>query len=362
MPRSTPMPRTRTRRSRRGARVAVVGVLAATIVAVATAAFIVARGHDNNSNGNTNGNPAVAAGSNCPLTGVPAPSGSTPAQPAVAVVIGNDPAARPQSGLGSADVVFEMVAEGGITRFLAVFQCQHVSDIGPVRSVRWVDLHMAEQLTHPILAFAGGIIPDRTLVASSRSVYDADLLTGRASSAGVRTTSRVPPENLYTSTASLRTLFHATAPPAPLFSFSSAVPAGASPAASATIPFSYAADVRWTWSSSASTWLRSYGTAPALTTGSAQVSATNVVIESVHAVPGQYNESGPNSLGVHSITVGSGPVVVLRNGAAVRGTWQRTSYREPTQFVGTNGQPIALAPGNTWVEIVPNTVRITVTP
>jgi hypothetical protein len=336
----------------------VLGLLTAAVVVVAVAAYFVARSHNNSA---SNGNPAVA-GTSCPLTGVPAQSGSTPGLPAVAVVIGNDPAARPQSGLGSADVVFEVAAEGGITRFLAVFQCRQSSDIGPVRSVRWVDLHLAEQLSKPILGFAGGIIPDRRLVAASRSVYDADLLTGRAEAAGGRTTSRVPPENLYTSTASLRKLFHATAAPAPLFSFSSAVPAGATPAASAYIPFSYAADVRWTWSTSGSTWLRSYGTASALTTGSAQVPATNVVIESVHAVPGQYNESGPNSLGVHSITVGSGPVVVLRNGAAIRGTWQRTSYGQPAQFVGTNGQPIALAPGNTWVEIVPNTVPITVTP
>lgn len=345
------------RRRRRGARTAVLGVLAAAIVAVGATAFITARGHSN-----SNGDPSVAAGNNCPLTGVPAQSGSTPNQPAVAVVIGNDPAARPQSGLGSADVVFEMVAEGGITRFLAVFQCNQASDIGPVRSVRWVDLHVAEQLTHPILAFAGGIIPDRRLVASSRTIYDADLLTGRAVAAGVRTTSRVPPENLYTSTVSLRKLFHGTASPAPLFSFSSTVPTDASPAASAYIPYSYAADVRWTWSSSGSTWLRSYGSSPATTIGSAQASATNVVIESVQAVPGQYNESGPNSLGVHSITVGSGPVVVLRNGEVIHGTWQRTSYGEPTQSVGTNGQPIVLAPGNTWVEIVPNTVPVAIAP
>ncbi|MHB1710640.1 MAG: DUF3048 domain-containing protein [Acidimicrobiales bacterium] len=345
------------RRKRPGGAARFIGIVLTILILAGVVALVfrVVRGAQS-------GNPAATAANRCPLTGAAAPSGSAPSGPAVAVVIGNDPAARPQSGLGSADIVFEVQAEGGITRFVAVYQCHRASAIGPVRSVRWVDLHVVEQLSHPILAFAGGIIPDRRLVASSGAVSDADLLTGRADAAGVRSTSRVPPENLYTSTSSLRRLFPTAAPPSPIFSFSSSVPPGGSPAASASIPYSAASQVHWTWSPTSSAWLRSYGASPAATAGSGQVSAANVVIESVPAVPGPYNESGPNSLGVHSITVGTGPVVVLRNGEAVKGTWARASYASPTQFVGATGQPITLTPGNTWVEIVPNTVPITVSP
>ena len=51
-------------------------------------------------------------------------------------MIENHKEARPQSGLSSADVIFETVAEGGITRFLAIFYCQNASYVGPVRSAR----------------------------------------------------------------------------------------------------------------------------------------------------------------------------------------------------------------------------------
>lgn len=345
------------RRKRRGgaARLAFITLVVVIIAGVAALAYLAVRSSHS-------GNPAVAGAGRCPLNGVAAPRGSVPSGPAVAVVIGNDPAARPQSGLGSADIVFEVQAEGGITRFVAVYQCHPSPVVGPVRSVRWVDLHVVEQFSHPILAFAGGIIPDRHLVATSGTVYDADLLTGRAAAAGVRSTNRLPPENLYTSTSALLRLFPTTAPPSPIFSFSASVPSGGSPAASVSIPYSPASEVHWTWNPTGSVWLRSYGASPADTTGSGQVSATNVVIEHVQTVPGLYNESGPDSLGVHSITVGTGPVVVLRNGEAISGTWQRTSYGDPTQFIGSGGQAITLAPGNTWVEIVPATVPITVSP
>ena len=52
------------------------------------------------------------------------------------VMIENHEEARPQSGLSSADIVYEAVAEGGITRFLAVFYCQDAGVVGPVRSAR----------------------------------------------------------------------------------------------------------------------------------------------------------------------------------------------------------------------------------
>ncbi len=59
----------------------------------------------------------------CPLTGAPAPNGSVPQRPALAVKIDNYPAARPhQAGMDKADIVFEEPVEGGITRYAAVFQ------------------------------------------------------------------------------------------------------------------------------------------------------------------------------------------------------------------------------------------------
>jgi len=67
---------------------------------------------------------AVVSSKVCPLTDLPAPGGKAPQRPALAVKIGNDFSSRPQSGLDQADIVYEEMAEGGITRYMAVFQCR----------------------------------------------------------------------------------------------------------------------------------------------------------------------------------------------------------------------------------------------
>src|SRR5580704_18895149 len=95
----------------------------------------------------------------CPLTGAPAPNGTVPQRPAMAVKIDNYPAGRPQSGLDKADIVYEEPVEGGITRFAAVFQCQDAGLIGPARSARNIDIGILGQLGNPLLAHVGGINP-----------------------------------------------------------------------------------------------------------------------------------------------------------------------------------------------------------
>ena len=73
-----------------------------------------------------------AATATCPLTGQPVPGGGpVPQRPALAVKVDNYPAARPQSGLDKADVIYEEPVEGGITRYAAVFQCQEATLVGP---------------------------------------------------------------------------------------------------------------------------------------------------------------------------------------------------------------------------------------
>jgi hypothetical protein len=127
------------------------------------------------------------------------------------------------------------------------------------------------------------------------------------------------------------------------------------------LPFSSPEDVSWEWSASANRFLRFYSGQPADGNGGEQLSATNVVIQFVNAPPGKYNESGPHSLGVHSQTVGSGPVWILRNGEIFKGSWKRSSLSQTTSYYLSNGEQISLAPGQTWVEVVPNWVHATET-
>jgi hypothetical protein len=300
----------------------------------------------------------VPAG-NCPLTDVKAPGG-VPHRPALAVKVGNEPGgARPQSGLDEADLVFDTPAEGFIMRYIMVFQCQNASQIGPDRSVRWVDWHVLRQLHNPILAYAGGIGVNLNIVAGLKWAQ-ADNLLGNAGAAGIRTTNRVPPDNLYTSTSVLYSLSPAFnkkwGPPPPIFSYSAAPPAGSTPASSLHINFSYDTDVIWTWNPTARQWVHSYTNGTDVDTLNGQpVTTTNVVVLITPYRFGRYAEHIGGSGDFESETVGRGSGYVLRNGRSIKVTWYRRFVTDPWTFTAADGKVVALAPGRTWVEIVPNT-------
>src|SRR5205085_6609370 len=93
----------------------------------------------------------------CPLSGKKPKGGHVPDRPALAVKVENVPAARPQTGLSWADIVYEEPVEAGITRFIAVYQCQDASRIEPVRSGRLTDPLILVQFGHPVFGYAGAV-------------------------------------------------------------------------------------------------------------------------------------------------------------------------------------------------------------
>ena len=305
----------------------------------------------------------------CPLTGVRPAGGKVPPRPALAVKIGNDPASRPQSGLDQADIVYEEMAEGGITRYMAVFQCTDAPLIGPIRSVRWTDWHILQQFGHPILAFSGGIDPWTNLVATLPWLFDANGSIYPTANAYYRYNSSTPPAdqgapyNYYSSTQALYALDKGnTTPPPQIFQYTARPPKGSTPASAAAIPFSGTSDVNWQWSPTKGVWLRSYGTSPDLDPNGQQFQAKNVVLQIVTTQPGPYDESGPDSPDVESNTTGTGTVYVLRNGVVEKGTWSRATLSDVTTMKFANGNRITLTPGNTWFEVVPSGTAITITP
>ncbi|MDA8263796.1 MAG: DUF3048 domain-containing protein [Actinomycetota bacterium] len=341
------------------ASVAVVVVLAVIVAGVISAASTphrkAAAGSSSTTSTTTTTAPrAKAKAQLCPLTHTPAPHGRVPRRPALAVKIGNDPASRPQTGLPEADIVYEQMAEGGITRYMAIFQCQEAPVIGPVRSVRWDDWHELEPYGHPILAISGGIIPWDNKVASLTWLYDANASEGPAVGAFYRTSNRVPPWNLYTSSKTLWSLDPNHQPPPPQFSYSKLTPSEATTAKAATITnFAAGATVQWTWSARLGVWLRSIGGVPDIDSSGSQLQAKNVIIEMVPTRPGPYAESGTTP-DVESLTVGSGPAWVLRDGKVEKGTWNSAGYADLTHYRFPDGNTMTLTPGNTWVELVPN--------
>lgn len=122
-------------------------------------------------------------GAVAPLTGLPV-SPSIAQRPAVIVKIDNDRAAPPQSGLDQADVVYEEVVEGGITRYLSIFQSQDASPVGPVRSVRGTDSDIVRPIGG-LFAYSGGT-PQYVSLIDSSGVKDVG-----ANDDGGRTTDQV---------------------------------------------------------------------------------------------------------------------------------------------------------------------------
>jgi len=293
----------------------------------------------------------------CPLTNAKPPGAVVPQRSALLVKIGNEPGpARPQSGLNEADVVFDTPAEGFIMRYVAVYQCGNAAAIGPLRSVRWVDYHIAPQFGRPILAFAGGIDPNVQAVAGLPWLTGANLLQAQAD-AGYRTTNRQPPDNLYTSTSSLYSLFPSMSQrPKPIFRYTSSLPAGAKPLASAALDFSGGTDVVWVWQPSTQSWLHTYSGATDVDTLTNQpVTATNVVVEVVPYTIGPYIESTGGSGDIQSETTGHGLGFVLRGGRYIPIVWHRSRPTDPTTFTTATGRPVGLATGRTWVEIMTTT-------
>jgi hypothetical protein len=304
---------------------------------------------------------APAPAPNCPLTGAPAPGGVVPARPALGIKIGNYPGDRPSTGLNQADIVFEEPVEGAITRLLAVFQCQGAALVGDLRSAREPDVGILSQLSDPLFVHAGGINPVIALLADS-PLIDENLYQGSNGSAIIQQPGRVAPYSTFVNTASLWAFDPSdTKAPAPIFQYSTALPAGsvAGSGTSVHIPFSSSSDVTWQWSGSVGKYLRSYSGQPDILLDKSQTAATNVVILSVQTATGSWVE---NSEGGHEVDVtatGSGPLVVMRNGVAITGTWSRTSLTTPASLTSANGTPIALQPGNTWEELVPDGIPVT---
>jgi hypothetical protein len=304
----------------------------------------------------------ATGGATCPLSGEPAPAGGVPNRPAMAVKVDNYTTARPQSGLDKADIVFEQPVEAGITRYVAVFQCHDASLIGPVRSARSIDIGILGQLGQPLLAHVGGIDPViRDIVASP--IVNVDL--GQSRHLVIRPAGKVPPHADYTSTALVYGAHpDKTTPPQPLFTYSDTAPTGSS-VSTVNINYSGSSNVTWRYNSSLHAFERFYnGTTPDRLENGTQNTAANVVVQYVQITLGPWVEDSLGNLEVRADLYpdASGDAVVYRDGVAVPATWHRSTLGSPTQFTDRAGNRIPLRPGQTWVEIVPNTILATTTP
>ncbi len=300
-----------------------------------------------------------------PLTGLPV-SAEAARRPAVVVKIDNVVGALPQSGVNQADVVYEEMVEGGLTRLAAVFASQQPTSVGPVRSGRLTDEGIADDLDHPVLAYAGTNGLFQPILASQPL---ADVIQDTAPSLFVRDATKAAPHNLYTTVPGLAALDKPPHPPQPLWAFRAAGSRfrgkGLARASGLSIAFP-AASVSWTWDRRSKSWLRTQNGSVDTDAAGQRVSASNVVVEFVNYITSAYvtgEGAGANGSAIPTgEQTGSGTAWFLSDGSIVKGTWTRASLTDRAVYRDAAGRVIRLARGRTWVELAPAGTAPTVTP
>lgn len=294
-----------------------------------------------------------------PLTGLEAPSAEAIAQRVVSVKIENSPEARPHTNIQLADVVYETVTEGGITRFNALYHSQAPTELGPVRSARLSDLYIVPQY-HALFAFSGAS-PSVNAAINSAGIENLSQDAG-VSAPYRRSSQRSAPHNLYGSVPEMRAeaARRGMAVTAEItgLAFDRRASAEATPTITqVTIPFSNANTVTWTYDAGSKSYLRVNNGRPFQDAGTgAQVRATNVVV-----MWAQHNAASSDVTGSTTFDIvlsGSGRASIFRNGQRYDGTWEAAKDASPV-FKAEDGTQLKLSPGNTWMQVVRTDVNIT---
>jgi DUF3048 family protein len=331
-------------------------ILVAACVAAALLAACSSKGGHKKATSTTRGKSSTTqavAADVAPLTGLPADA-ATRNRPALVVKVDNYAAkSYPQSGIGSADIVVCEGVEGGITRLMAIFQSKDAATVGPIRSARSTDLHLAEPLGKPLFAYSGTNGDFQTLIDRAPVI---DLHPDKLPSAYHRDGSRPAPYNLFSSTH----LFY-EAPAAagataakPLFHFG-AQTAAADGTAVAKLDLHWkmpdratSTSVEWTWPAGAPHRVQE-GQATTDASG-ASIAPRNIVVLFV-----EYPDSGErdrsNSIVPEAKLQGVGEAWVIRDGKLTKGTWTKPGDSSPIELKDGSGKSIDLLPGQTWVEL-----------
>jgi hypothetical protein len=286
-----------------------------------------------------------------PLTGVLDESGAVARRPALSVKIDNAPKARPQVGLDEADLVFEEVVEGGVTRFIAVFHSTAPDEAGPVRSVRPMDPKIVAALGG-LVAYSGGI-PEYVSMMRRAPVQDVNIDV--ATSAYRWAKERPKPHNLMAHPVELwdrAEAKHSDPPPAQFGYRAPGEAFGEADAASLRIPYSNFASAAYAWDAASGTWKRSQDGAAHLVASGTQIAPHNLVVQFVSTRKlGNVDASG-HAVN-ESIVTGEGEAWVLSGGRVTKGRWSKPDAASPTRYTGADGNPVKLSPGRTWVHFAP---------
>jgi hypothetical protein len=271
-------------------------------------------------------------------------------RPAVALKIENSREARPQSGLEKADLVYEEIVEGGITRFMALFHCGQSAKAGPVRSARFDDPKLALPFTR-VLAYSGSnAIVEKEL--NKRSIVSlTELNAGNAFF-------RVPAgstdiHSLYANTEKIRhqAPSKAKAPGDPVFDFGE-LHEGATKARKVTINFTSSNTIEYRWAKGA--WWRFEAGEKFLSASGGQISVPNLLVQQVDVDNSRRIIDPAGNPSPDIDLTGKGKALLFRDGHVTKGFWRVKKEAGTPHFETRSGKRFNFAPGPIWVELVPS--------
>lgn len=304
------------------------------------------------------------------LSGLPITDPALNAKPVTAVMIENSLDARPQSGLADASVVFEAVAEGGVTRFMALYQDTAPDNVGPIRSARpyYVSWAMGFDAAYAHVGGSDAALQD----IKDWGVKDMNQFYNGGSYH--RVSSRAAPHNVYTAIGTLNQLETSKSYTSTFTSFPRkadnpyATPTkpsdGSKPLTNepiripaTSIGFSLSGptyDPHFDYNTQTNTYDRSEAGDPQVdANGDRRVSPKVVIAMVVPLARGALDSSGAYYSDYN--TIGSGTAFVFQDGTMTKGQWSKAANNAPLTFTDANGQPLALNRGQTWISAVSGT-------
>jgi len=284
-----------------------------------------------------------------PLTGVQVEVGSLP-NPALMAKIDNNPTARPQVGLNDADIVFEELVEGGFSRYVPVWHSVIPKEIGPIRSIRPMDPDIASPF-RGLIAYSGG---QQRFVQMMVATKVKNIIHGQAGTEKYiyRTTKKISPHNVMVKAQKLVAKYSRLRPPEPAFQFArgSDVPSALAlgkPAGRLYASFSSMNTPSWKFDAATGLYRRFQADGEKdRDERKQQLTAVNVVVQMV-GVSSEYGYV-PRSL-----VVGRGTAWISTGGQTVKARWVKKRRTAMTVFTLKGGEVVTLAPGRTWVELIP---------
>jgi hypothetical protein len=295
---------------------------------------------------------------------IPADEAERATRHPIAVMIDDARPARPQSGLAYADVFYQALAEGGIPRYMAIFQAGDPPAVGPVRSARRYYVGWAKEW-RALYAHAGGAPNALAAIraANRRTLWDADQF--RYSNSLYRISQRFPPHNVFSTGKKLRALGRRLGARAPFtksaWTFKESAPLAERPVGGSILVPYRANRVTYRYDRETNRYIR--GVTGARTqrdwTTKEVVAPSNVVV----LYMGTGAVAGDRKHRIDIAYIGSGKALVFRDGEVIKATWSKKNDTAPTRFLYAGGpqkgKPVPLVRGQIAIQVVPRSTNVT---